>query len=162
MSDAIIGGAIAAVVGAVGYAVIGLLQERRREKAQRLAIVDALVIETAENLIICNDFAERELCWTRSFKVEAYNAYKGQLFFLSKDVFLGLASAVFRMEEWNTVSQIMREAASFGQSIDTDSMPTPKGLMKDLEFVNGELHKWKAEHSRSLAFRVRRGLRNLA
>src|SRR4030042_1752736 len=103
MNDAIIGGAIAAVIGLVGGFVTGIIasvwQERRREKAQRLAIVDALIVETAENLITCKDFETLDLWWTRSFK--------------------------------------------------------------QLESVNKGLRRWRVVHSRTVAFRIRRRLRNL-
>ena len=160
MSDAIIGGAIAAVIGAVGYAIVGLWLERRREKAQQLAIVEALIIDTAENLRSCKGLQKLELWWATSFKLEAYDAYKGQLFFLPEDVRVELAKAVSAMEDCNIINQIMRQAAAFGQNFDTKPMPTPKELIKHLEFVNKELREWRAEHTRTLALGIRRRLRN--
>jgi hypothetical protein len=160
MTDAIIGGAIAAVIGAIGGVITGLLLERRREKTQRLTIVNALVIETSENLVICKDFEERELWWTVSFKLEAYDSYKGQLFFLPEDVRVRLVNTALAMQESNTITQVLQQAAAFGQNFPTKPMSTPKELIEQLEFINKELRKWRAKQSRSLVFRIRRRLRN--
>jgi hypothetical protein len=147
MTDAIIGGAIAAVLGAVGGAITGLLLERRREKAQRLTIVDALITETNENLKSCKTIGEGQLWWAITFKLKAYDAYKGQLFFLPKDVRVKLADAVFVLEQKNTICQIMQQAASFGQNFETKPMPTAHELIEHLEFVDKELRKWRKEHT---------------
>jgi hypothetical protein len=162
MSDALIGGAIAAVIGAVGYAIIDLWLEQRREKAQKLAIVDALVIETSENLVICKDFEERELWWTASFILEAYDACKGQLFLLQlpEDVRVTLVSTALAMKECNTVTQMSQQAVAFGQDFGRGRVATPKELIEQLESVNKGLRKWRVEHTRSLVFRIRRSLRN--
>ena len=160
MTDAIIGGAIAAVIGAVCYAIVGLLLERRREKAQKLAIVDALIIETSENLVICKDFEERELWWTTSFKLEVYKTYKGQLFFLPEDVRVKLVSIALVMEDCNTISQGAQQAVAFGQNFRAELLSTPKELIEELESVNKGLRKWRVKHTRSLVLRVRRRLRN--
>lgn len=159
MSDAIIGGAIAAAVGAACYAIVGLWLEHRREESQQLTIVSALIVETAENLITWRGFEKRKLWWTSLFKLEAYDAYKSELFFLHEDVRLNLADAVFRMRDMNTYGQILQQAAAFGQDFNVESMPTPL-TVKPLESVNKELRKWRAEHTRTLALRIRRRLRN--
>ena len=158
MSDAIIGGAIAAVIGAVCYAIVGLWLEHHRKESQRLIIVSALIVETAENLIICKGFEKRELWWTSSFKLEAYDAYKSELFFLHEDVRLNLADAVFRMRDSNTTGQIIQQAAAFGHDLTVEPMPTTL-TVEQLESVNKELRKWRVEHTRSLALRIRRRLR---
>ncbi|OGN97146.1 MAG: hypothetical protein A2Z77_06265 [Chloroflexi bacterium RBG_13_51_36] len=164
MNDAIIGGAIAAVIGLVGGFVTGIIasvwQERRREKAQRLAIVDALIVETAENLITCKDFETLDLWWTRSFKLEAYEAYKSNLLFLDEDVRLTLADAVFRMRHSNTIGQIIQQATASGHAFNIEAMPT-KLTFEQLESVNKGLRRWRVVHSRTVAFRIRRRLRNL-
>lgn len=147
MSDAIIGGAIAAAVGAVCYAIVGLWLEHRREESQQLKIVSALIVETVENLITWRGSEKRELWWTSLFKLEAYDAYKSELFFLHEDVRLNLADAVFRMRDSNTIGQIIQQAAAFGHDLNVGSMPTPL-TVKQLEFVNKELQKWRAKHTR--------------
>lgn len=154
MTDAIIGGAIAAVIGAVGYAIVGLWLERRHEKARQLTIVDALIVETAENLRICKNFEGDGLWWTASFKLEAYYAYKGQIFFLHEAVRVELADAVFDIENLNAISQVMRQAVAFGQDFDTEPVTSPKELIERLESVNKELRKWRGKHTRSLFKRV--------
>ena len=154
MTNAIIGGAIAAVIGAVGYAIVGLWQERRREKNQKLAIVDALIIETSENLVICNDFEEHELWWTTSFKLEVYDAYKGHLFFLPEDVRVRLVNTALTMKDWNTTTQVLQQEAVFGQNFSVEPMSTPKELIEQLEYANKELRKWRVEHTRSIKLRI--------
>jgi len=148
MNDAIIGGAIAAVMGAVGYAIVGLFLERRREKAQKLTIVDALIIETAENLTICTSPKIREMWWLAPFKLEAYQTYKGQIFFLSEKVRLQLVAAVLVMEGCNVIIQTRLSREGFGQPVDEKPTPIPEYLIKQLEFVNEELRKWRGKHTR--------------
>jgi len=161
MNDAIIGGAIAAVLGATGGAITAILLERRREKKQQLRIVNALIVDVKQNLRICKELKENALWWTSIFNLEAYDAYKGQLSFLREDVRVKLAGAVFDMKNRNTTSQIMQQAAAVGHNFDMKPIPTPKNLIGQLELVNAELRKWRHEHTLSLWFRIRRRLRNL-
>jgi len=148
MTDAIIGGAIAAVIGAVCYAITGLWLERRRENARRLAIVDALIIETEENLKICTHPVAREMWWMAPYKLEAYHAYKGQIFFLPEDVRSRLADAVFVLEGANIGIQVHLSRAAFGQPVNEEPIPPAKELIEMLEFVNEELRKCRKEHTR--------------
>lgn len=148
MIDALIGGAIAAVIGAVGYAIIGLRLERRREKAQQLAIVNALIVETAENLMVCTSPRIREMWWLSPFKLEAYHAYKGQMFFLPRKVRTQLIAAVLVMEGENVIIQTHQSREGFGQPVDKKPKPIPEYLIKQLKFVNKELRKWSGEHNR--------------
>lgn len=160
MTAAIIGGAIAAVIGALCYAIAGLCLERRREKAQKLAIVDALIIETAENLVTCTSTTTRKMWWMTRFRLETYNAYKGHIFFLPKEVRIQLVQAAFAMEGVNIGKQIHISKVDYGQLVKEKPLSLAPELVKQLKFVNEELQKWKAEHTRSLVFRIRRRLRN--
>ena len=160
MSDAIIGGAIAAVIGGVCYAIVGLWLEHRREKARQLAIVDALIIETAENLTICTTPITRKMWWWAPFKLEAYHTYKGQFFFLPQKVFIKLVETSFSMEGANIGMQIHVSRVDYKQLVKEQPLTPAPELIKDLKFVNKELQKWRAEHTLSLVFRVRRRLRN--
>lgn len=148
MIDTIIGGAIAALMGIVGYIIAGLLLEDRREKAQKLTIVNALIIETAENLTISTNPAAREMWWFAPYKLEAYHAYKGQLFFLSEDVRAHLADAVFIMDGCNIGIQVHQLRVAYGQAIVEETVPPYAPLIEHLEFVDKELRKWREEHTR--------------
>lgn len=148
MTDAIIGGAIAAVIGAVGYAIVGLWLEYRREKAQRLTIVEALLTETVENLTICTHPMAREMWWFAPYKLEAYHAHKSKLFFLPEDVRIRLADAVFIMDGCNIGIQVHQLRVAYGQSIEEKPVPPYAPLIEHLEFVDKELRKWRKEHSR--------------
>jgi hypothetical protein len=160
MNDAIIGGAIAAVIGAVSGAITSLCQERRREKVQRLAIVDALIAEIEWNLKICKSPVGSEMWWFESYKLEAYHAYKGQLFFLHEDVRGRLGHAVRTLEGINIGARTHLSQVGFGKQVVEKPLRIPEGLIKDLESANEELRNWRTEHTRSLAFRIRRRLRN--
>jgi len=158
MIGTIIGGAIAAVTGALGYAIGALLLERCRERARRLRIVDALIVEIVENLIIWKRPEEGLLWWTSSFRLEAYEAYKSEIFFLNDDIRFTLADAVFRMRDSNTTGQMIQRATTFGHDLTVDPMPA-KLTVEQLESVLKGLKEWKVEHSRSLSLRIRRRLR---
>jgi len=160
MTDAIIGGAIAAVIGALAYGGVALLLEHRREKAKQLAIVDALIIEISENLVTCTSPITREMWWWTRFRLETYNAYKGQIFFLPKEVRIQLVNTAFLMDGANIGMQIYVSKVDYKQLVKEKPLPLAPELIKQLKFVNKELHKWKAEHTRSLVFRIRRRLQN--
>jgi hypothetical protein len=150
MIDALIGGAIAAVIGAAGYAVIGLWLEHRREKAQKLAIVDALTAETFENLLMCKAPEIAGLQCATLYKIETYRAHKGQLLFLPEDVITRLIAAAFIMEDCNTAIQTFLSQVAYGQATDSLPVPRPRELIEHLEFVHKELRKWREEHTRRL------------
>ena len=149
-----IGGAIAAVMGAVSYAITGLWLERRREKAQQLAIVDALIIETAENMTLYETPAARESWWLSEYRLEAYHAYKSQIFFLPEDVRMKLVPLTFFMEGCNIAVQMRRSQVASGQLIGGEPIPPPPQLFEQLKSVNEELRKWRWEH-RGFATRLR-------
>ena len=153
MNDAIIGGAIAAVLGAVGGTITGLLLERRREKARRLTIVDSLIAETVENLIICETFIGQQTWWLAPYRLDAYHAYKGQLFFLSKDVRSNIVGAALIMEICSNVMQraLLQEGA---ESVGKSPIPPQEKLIEQLEAIHEELLKWRAKHIRSLFNRI--------
>jgi hypothetical protein len=148
MTAAIIGGAIAAVIGAVAYAIVGLWQERRHEKAQRLTIVEALLTETVENLTICGSPKMRKMWWLSPFKLEAYHAYKGQILFLPRAILTQLIAAAFVMERENVVIQMHQSRQVYVEGVDRKPKPIPEYLTKQLEFVKDELIKWRKEHTR--------------
>lgn len=147
MTAAIIGGAIAAVIGAVFYFVAGLWQERRHEKARRLTIVDSLSVETLENLVICKSPEIRTIWWTASYKLEAYRAYKGELLFLSEDVIGHLIAAAFMMEGHNVGIQTYLSRIGSGENVGGQPLPLPQELIEHLEFVDQELRKWAEKHT---------------
>jgi len=150
MPDAIIGGAIAAVLGAAGGAITGLLLERRHEKARKLAIIEALLTEIQWNLTMCKNPTTLEMWWFAPYKLEAYHAYKGQLLFLSEEVRSRLARAVLTLEGVNTAIQMHLSQVGSGQKVVEKPLKIPKELIKDLESANEELQKWRNEHTRSL------------
>ena len=146
MIGTIIGGAIAAVIGAVGYAIIGLSLEHRREKAKQLAIVDALITETADNMTLYKTPPARECWWLSEYRLEAYCAYKSQMFFLPEDVRMKLVPLTFFMEGCNISIQMRRSQATFGPPIGEEPIPPPPQLYEQLKSVNEELRKWRWEH----------------
>jgi hypothetical protein len=148
MTDAMIGGAIAAVIGAVGYAIVGLWLEHRREKAQRLTIVEALLTETVENLTICGSPKMRKMWWLSPFKLEAYHAYKGQILFLPRAILTQLIAAALVMEGENVVIQIHQSREVHIEALDRTPKPIPEYLTKQLEFVKDELIKWRKQKTR--------------
>ena len=147
MTDAIIGGAIAAAIGAVCYAGVGLWLEHRREKVQRLTIVDTLLAEIVENLTICQSPKIREMWWLAPFKIDAYRAYKGRLFFLPRAPLTKLIASVIILEGCNIMIQTRQSRESFVQPVDDKPEPIAEYLIKDLEFVKDELLKWKRKHT---------------
>jgi uncharacterized membrane protein YbaN (DUF454 family) len=160
MNDAIIGGVIAAAAGAVFGIVTSLCLERRREKAKRLTVVEAILTETVENLKICKSPKMRKKWWLSSFKLEAYHAYKGQILFLPLEVVRQLVAAAIALEAENVVVQMHQSRHIHVEGLDRKSKSLPEDLTKQLEFVKDELIKWRAKNTLSLVFRVRRRLRN--
>lgn len=161
MTDTIIGGAIAAVLGAAGYAIIGIWQEHRREKARRLAIVDALIADIVENLSKCMSPATRQMWWLAPYKLEAYHAHKGQLQFLREDVRVRLVRLAIILEGANIAIHVHLSRIGFGQKVNEEPVQVPEELIADLESANKELRRWRAEHSRSLPSRIYRRVRKL-
>ena len=147
MNDAIIGGAIAAVLGIAGGAITSFCLERRREKVQRLAIVDALTAEIEWNLKICKSPAGRDMWWFESYKMEAYHAHKGQLSFLHEDVRSRLRHAVRTLEGINVGARTHLSQVGFGKPVVEKPIQIPKELIKDLEFVDKELRKCAEKHT---------------
>ena len=146
MDDAIIGGAIAAVLGALCYAIVALLLEHRREKAKQLAIVDALIIETEENLTICKSSDIREFWWEAQHQLEAYQSYKGQLWFLPKDVLDELIAATINMRGRDIGIQAYLSRVACDQPTDAKPILPSQALIEGLEFVHEDLQKWKEKH----------------
>ena len=154
MSDAIIGGAIAAVIGGVCYAIVGLWLEHRREKARQLAIVDALIIETEENLTICQSSDIREFWWMAQYQLEAYQSYKGQLWFLPKNVLDELVAATINMRGLNIDIQACLSRLVGGQPAEEKPILPSQELIKELKFVHEDLQKWKEKHTHCRLFNL--------
>jgi hypothetical protein len=148
MNDAIIGGAIAAVIGVVGYAIVGLWLECYHEKNHQRTIVYELINETVENLTICANAERRKKPWLTPYRLDAWHAYKGQLFFLPEDVIARLASSAFAMQVFNTIIQAFQSKASIVQLFDEEPSLSSEYLIEQLEFVDKGLRKWRREHIR--------------
>ena len=146
MNDAIIGGVIAAGAGAAFGIITSLCLERRREKARKLTIVEALLTEIAENLTICGSPRVREMWWLPAFRLQAYHAYEGQLLFLPTAALSRLISAALVMEGENIIIQMRQSREGFGLPVDKVPKPIPKYLTNELEFVKDELIKWRNKH----------------
>jgi hypothetical protein len=136
------------VIGIVGGVITGLLLERRREKAKRLTIVDALIVETAENLTIYKSPEIRKIWWTAPYKLEAYRAYKGQIFFLPRDVTTKLIASMLSLEGCNIDIQKHLSQVASGQPANAFHLKPTKAVIEGLEFVDEELRKWREEHTR--------------
>lgn len=147
MTDAIIGGAIAAIAGALAYAGVGLCLEHRREKAKQRAIVDALIIETEENLRICKSSDIREFWWKAQYQLEAYQSYKGQLWFLPEDALDELIAATINMRGLNIDIQAYLSRVACGQPVDAKPILPAQDLIRELEFAHEDLQKWKEKHT---------------
>lgn len=147
MIDTLIGGAIAAVTGALAGFSTALWLERRRDKAKRMLIVDELIAETEQNLVICKSPTAREMWWMVPYKLDAYQTYKGQLFFLPREIRANLAAAAFILEGANTGIRVHQLRAAYGQPVIEKPIESPKELITHLEFCNKELQKWRKEHS---------------
>jgi len=143
----IIGGAIAAVIGAVGYAIVGLYLEHRRDKAKRLTIVDALITETEENLTICETYIGQEKWCLSPYRLEAYHAYKGELFFLPEQLRVSLVGTALIMETCNGVIQTVRLKEGSGQSFDKEAIPPQEQFNERLKSILKELQGWKTGHT---------------
>lgn len=146
MIDTIIGGAIAAVIGALAGFGTALRLERKREKSRQIHIVDELIAEIDENLVIGKSRVAREMWWMVIYKLGAYQAYKGQLFFLPKEIRTNLASVAFTLEGVNTGIEVHRLRAAFGQPVIEKPIETPHELIAQLEFCKKELQRWREEH----------------
>jgi hypothetical protein len=146
MFDPIIGGAVSAAIGALAYAGTALLIEQRHDKAKRLLIVDELIAETQENLVIAKSPSAREMWWMVPYKLEAYHAYKGQLFFLPEKVRTKLADIAFIVEGVNTGIRVHQLRAAFGQPVIEKRVETPSYLIEWLNFCDSELRSWQQKH----------------
>jgi len=147
MTSAIIGGAIAAVIGALCYAIAGLCLERRRKKAQQIAIVNALITETEENLTICKSSDIREFWWQAQYQLEAYQSYKGQLWFLPEDVLDELIAATINMRGLNIGIQAYLSRVAYGQSVDAKPILPAQDLIEGLKLIHEDLQEWKQKHA---------------
>ena len=162
MSDAIIGGAIAAVIGAVSGAVAAICLEHRRGKAKQRAIVDALIIETEENLRICKSSDIREFWWKAQYQLEAYQSYKGQLWFLSEETLDELIAATTNMRGLNIGIQASLSRVAYGQPGDAKPILPAQDLIEGLQLIHEDLQQWKQKHAHcrlcNLVSTVYRGL----
>jgi hypothetical protein len=150
MIDTIIGGAIAAVMGGVAYGGVALWQERHRENARRLAIVEALAQEMAENMVIYESVSSGDLWWLASFVLDAYDTYKGQEYFLPDNVTMTLGAAVGTMRGLNAVIEDYRSRHGLGKTPTKNPIPVTKNLFGQLELMYFELNMWREKHTRSI------------
>ena len=146
MFDPIIGGGISAAIGALAYAGVAFWIELRRDKVKRLLIVDELIVETQENLVIAKSPLAREMWWMVPYKLDAYQASKGQLFFLPREVRVKLAAIAFRVEGVNTGIRVHQLRVAFGQPVIEKRIETPPDLVEQMESCNKELRKWREKH----------------
>lgn len=146
MFDPIIGGGISAVIGALAYAGVAFWIELKRNKVQRLLIVDELIVETQENLVIAKSPVTRKMWWMVPYKLEAYQAHKGQLFFLPKEVRVRLSAIALLVEGVNTGIRVFQLRAAFGQPVEEKPIDNPQELVGHMEFCSKELIKWRKQH----------------
>jgi len=147
MNDAIIGGAIAAVLGIVGGAITSLCLEHRREKAKRRAIVDALIIETEENLRICKSSDILKFWWKTQYQIEAYQSYKGQLWFLHKETLDELIFVTINMRSLNRDIQARLSRLAGVQLIEETPILPAQDLIEGLQLIHEDLQQWKQKHA---------------
>ncbi|MFC1908407.1 hypothetical protein ACFLXD_00805 [Chloroflexota bacterium] len=144
--EAIIGGAIAAVIGAGAGLAATLWLTYRNKKSEQTLIVFELLIEVKENLTICLDPAIRELWWSVKYKTLAYDKYKGKIDFLPQDVRDTLAVVAYLVEPVNSSVDVHRLMSALQTHYDSTAfkpIPTFKPLEKSLVFLKNELMKWQ-------------------
>ncbi len=145
MIETIIGGAIAAVIGAISGLTIAVLMEWRHDRARRFLIVDELIAETQANLVIAKHPVARSMWWMVPYKLETYQAYKGQIFFLPKDIRVNLAALAFLLEGVNTGIRVHQLRAAFGQPVIEKPIETPADILDKMGFCDRELRNWRKQ-----------------
>ena len=149
MIDAIIGGAIAAVIGALAGVGTSLLLNYLNEKKEQALIVNDLLVEIEVNLKICHSPASAKMWWMVLFKIEVYNSYKGRITFLPEEVRKTLSDIVHTVEGINTAIQVQRWRSGSGVAKPQEYRPIkhPDYLEQQLTFCRNELQNWQKQHT---------------
>jgi hypothetical protein len=145
----IIGGAIAAVIGALAGVGTSLLLNCLNEKKEQALIVNDLLAETEANLKICRDPASAKMWWMVKFKTQAYDSYKGKITFLPEKVRNTLSDIVHTVEGVNTEIEVQRWRHGSGVAMPQEFRPIkhPDYLEQWLILCRDELQKWQKQHS---------------
>ena len=149
MIDTIIGGAIAAVIGALAGVGTSLLLNYLNEKKEQALIVNDLLVEIEANLKICHDPASAKMWWMVKFKTQAYDSYKGRITFLPEKVRNTLSEVVHTVEGVNTEIEVQRWRHGSGVAKPHEFRPIkhPDYLEQWLTFCRDELQKWQKQHA---------------
>lgn len=147
--DTIVGGAIAAVIGALAGLGTSLLLNYLNKKKERALIVNDLLVEIEANLKICHDPASAKMWWMVKFKTEAYNSYKGKITFLPEEVRSTLRDIVHTVEGVNTAIEVQRLRSGSGVAEPQEFRPIkhPAYLEQWLISCRDELKKWQKQHA---------------
>ena len=147
--DTIVGGAIAAVIGALAGLGTSLLLNYLTKKKERALIVDDLLAEIEANLKICHDPASAKMWWMVPFKIEAYNSYKGRITFLPEEVRKTLSDIVHTVEGVNTAIKVQLWRSGSGVAKPSEFLPIkhPDYLEQWLISCRDELQKWQKQHA---------------
>ncbi len=146
--DTIVGGAIAAVIGALAGLGTSLLLNYLNKKKERALVVNDLLVEIEANLKICSDPASAKMWWMVPFKIEAYNSYKGKITFLPEEVRKTLGDIVHTVEGINTAIQVQlwRSGSGVAEPHEFRPIKHPDYLEQQLTFCRDELQKWQKQH----------------
>lgn len=147
MINTIIGGAIAAVIGALAGFGTSLLLNYLNNKKEQALIVNDLLVEIEANLKICHDPASYKMWWMVKFKTEAYNSYKGRITFLSEEVRKTLSEIAHTVEGVNTAIevQLWRSGSGIAEPHEFRPIKHPDYLEQWLIFCRDELQKWQKQ-----------------
>jgi len=145
----IIGGAIAAVMGALAGLGTSLLLNWLNEKKEQALIVSDLLVEIEANLKICHDPASAKMWWMVKFKTQVYDSYKGKITFLPEKVRNTLSDIVYTVEGVNTAIEVQLWRSGSGIATPQEYRPIkyPDYLEKQLTFCRDELQNWQKQHS---------------
>jgi len=147
--DTIIGGAIAAVIGALTGLGVSLFLNYQNKKKEQALIVNDLLVEMEANLKICRDPASAKMWWMVLFKTEAYNSYRGKITFLPEKVRNTLSEVVHLVEGVNTAIEVQRWRFGSGIAEPQEFRPIkhPDYLEQWLTFCRDELQNWQKQHA---------------
>lgn len=145
MSEVIVGGAIAAVIGAAAGLAASFLLTYLKNKKEQTIIVSEPIVEVKENLVICTDPSIRKLWWTVKYKTDAYNKHKGEIGFLPEAIRTELANIAYLVEPINSSVDVHRLQSAFKTHTSPLAFrPQPKfePLEKSLIFCRDGLESW--------------------
>ena len=154
MVDTIIGGAIAAVIGALTGLGVSLFLNYQNKKKEQALIVNDLLVEMEANLKICRDPASAKMWWMVLFKTEAYNSYKGKITFLPGEVRNALSEIVHMVEGVNTAIEVQNWRSGCGIAEPQEFRPIehPDYLKQWLTSCRDELQNWRKQRSSKRTF----------